>query len=41
MLHAWEMRNDYNIMVGKREGNRPLGRSRRSGKITLEGILGK
>jgi hypothetical protein len=29
MYHAWETRNAYSILVGKPEGKRPLGRSRR------------
>jgi len=35
-----EIRNAYNILVGKPEGKRPLGRSKRIWEI-LEFILGK
>jgi hypothetical protein len=35
-----EMRNAYNILVGKSEGKRPLGRLGIDGKIILEWILG-
>jgi hypothetical protein len=38
----WEKRNAYRILVGKPEGNRPLGRSRRRWvkniKMNLRGI---
>jgi hypothetical protein len=30
VARMWEKRNAYSILVGKPEGNRPLGRSRRS-----------
>jgi sulfite reductase beta subunit-like hemoprotein len=36
-----EMRNSYNISVGKPEGKRPRGRTRRRWRIILERILGK
>jgi hypothetical protein len=36
-----EMRNPYNILVGKPEGKRPLGRQGIDGKIVLEWMLGK
>jgi hypothetical protein len=36
-----EMINAYNTIVGKLEGNRPLGRPRRRWRIILEWILGK
>jgi hypothetical protein len=29
MWHAWETREKYKVLVGKREGKRPLGRPRR------------
>jgi hypothetical protein len=34
----WEKRNAYRILVGKPEGNRPLGRPRRRwvGNITID-----
>jgi hypothetical protein len=35
------MRNAYSILIGKPEGNRPLGTPRRKWKITLEWILEK
>jgi hypothetical protein len=40
---AWmgEMRNAYNILVGKPDGKRPLGRLGVAGKTILEWILGK
>jgi hypothetical protein len=28
MQHTWEMINAYNILLGKSEGKRPLGRPR-------------
>jgi hypothetical protein len=34
-----EMRNAYNILVGKPEGKSPFGRSRRDRKIILKWIL--
>jgi hypothetical protein len=36
-----EVRGAYNILVGKPEGRRPLGRPRLDGRITLRWILGK
>jgi hypothetical protein len=36
-----EMRNGYNILVGKSEGERPLRRPRRRMEIILDQILGK
>jgi hypothetical protein len=36
-----KMRNAYNILVGKPERKRPLGRPRHGWKIILEWILGK
>jgi len=37
-----EMRNSYNILVGKPEGKRPLGRQAYTdGKIILKWFLGK
>jgi hypothetical protein len=35
------MRNSYNILVGRPEGKRPLGRPRHDGKIILEWIVRK
>jgi hypothetical protein len=32
----WEMRNAYRILVGKPEGKRPLGRSRRRSVDNIE-----
>jgi hypothetical protein len=40
VAHEGEI-NAYNILVGKPERKRPLGRSRRRWKIMLEWILGK
>ena len=34
-------RNAYSVLVGKREGKRPLGRPRRRGKAILKWILGR
>jgi hypothetical protein len=34
-------KNAHSNLVGKPEGKRPLGRSRRRGKIILEWIIGK
>jgi hypothetical protein len=47
--HIWEdhaeltgeMRNGYKIVIGKPEGNRPLGRPSLNGTIILKWILGK
>jgi hypothetical protein len=36
-----EVRNEYKFSVGKPEGKRALGRSKRRGSIILEWILGK
>jgi hypothetical protein len=36
-----EMRNAYNILVGKPEGKRPLGRPTHGGRVILEQVLGK
>jgi len=36
-----EMRNAYNILVGKPEGKKALGKTRRRWKIILESILWK
>jgi hypothetical protein len=36
-----EERKVYKVLVGKPEGKGPLGRSRRSGKMGLEWILGR
>jgi hypothetical protein len=36
-----EVRGAYNILVGKPEGRRPLGRPRLDGRITLRWILRK
>jgi hypothetical protein len=36
-----EMRNSYNILVGKHEGKRPVGGLRHRWEIILEWILGK
>jgi len=36
-----QMRNAYNILVRKREENRPLGRPRLNSRMILEWILGK
>jgi hypothetical protein len=41
VAHMGEVRNAYNILVGKLEGKRPVGRARRTWKIILEWILGK
>jgi hypothetical protein len=35
-----EMRNAYKILVGKPKRKRPLGRTKRKGRIILEWILG-
>jgi hypothetical protein len=35
----WEKRNAYRILVGKPEGNRPLGRARRRWMDILKWIL--
>jgi hypothetical protein len=34
-----EMRNEYNILVGKPEGKRPLGRQGEDGRIILKWTL--
>jgi hypothetical protein len=36
-----EMRNAYNILVGKLEGKKPLGRPRCRWGIILQRVLGK
>jgi hypothetical protein len=36
-----EVRGAYNILVGRPEGRRPLGRPRRRWRTTLRWILGK
>jgi hypothetical protein len=36
-----DVRGEYNILVGKPEGRRPLGRPRRRWEVTLRWILGK
>jgi hypothetical protein len=36
-----EMRNKYNILIGKPEGERPLGRPRRNNNVILEWSLAK
>jgi hypothetical protein len=38
MWHAWERREKYNVLMGKPEGKRPLGRPRRRWE---DGILGE
>jgi hypothetical protein len=40
-MKSRKMRNACNILVGKPEGKRPLGRPRLYGKVILEWILGK
>jgi hypothetical protein len=39
--HIGEMTNTYKILVGKPEGKRQLGRSKRRRRIILKFILGK
>jgi hypothetical protein len=39
--HTAEMRDAYEILVGKSEGKKSLERQRHRGKIILERILGK
>jgi hypothetical protein len=41
VAHMGHMRNAYNILVGKTEGQRPLGRLRVAGRIILKWILEK
>jgi hypothetical protein len=36
LVRIWEMRNAYKILVGKSEGNRPLGRHRRGWENNIE-----
>jgi hypothetical protein len=38
---VWRKRNACKVLVGKRIGERPFGRSRKDGMIILESILEK
>jgi hypothetical protein len=41
MRHAWERREKYNVLVGKPEGKRPLGRPRRRWEDGIRMVLGE